>query len=185
VSQVVHRPWSRRLWLALAFAVVGALMAALAAPSPASAGGKHHPHRQIAKVKQATAKYHHAKVALRHGYVSTVECVFSPEGAMGIHFVNSRLLDQRPQAKKPEALLYLPTKHGLKLVGVEYLVVDADQDLSTNDHPRVLGQAMHGPIPGHDGLPVHYALHAWVWDHNPSGLFYDWNPSIRCPGQPK
>jgi len=23
-------------------------------------------------------------------------------------------------------------------------------------------------------------LHAWVWTDNPSGLFADWNPKVRC-----
>ncbi len=23
-------------------------------------------------------------------------------------------------------------------------------------------------------------LHVWVWQENPSGLFADWNPSVKC-----
>ncbi len=23
-------------------------------------------------------------------------------------------------------------------------------------------------------------MHAWVWKHNPSGMFADWNPNVSC-----
>ena len=25
-----------------------------------------------------------------------------------------------------------------------------------------------------------YALHVWVWENNPSGLYADWNPRVSC-----
>jgi hypothetical protein len=25
-----------------------------------------------------------------------------------------------------------------------------------------------------------WALHAWVWKDNPSGIFADWNPRVTC-----
>jgi hypothetical protein len=25
-----------------------------------------------------------------------------------------------------------------------------------------------------------WALHVWLWKHNPSGLFADWNPNVSC-----
>ena len=25
-----------------------------------------------------------------------------------------------------------------------------------------------------------YALHAWVWEHNPAGMFADFNPNVSC-----
>ena len=25
-----------------------------------------------------------------------------------------------------------------------------------------------------------YILHAWVWGHNPAGMFVDWNPEVSC-----
>jgi hypothetical protein len=25
-----------------------------------------------------------------------------------------------------------------------------------------------------------YELHAWVWHHNPGGMFLDWNPTVTC-----
>lgn len=32
-------------------------------------------------------------------------------------------------------------------------------------------------------IPAFYELHAWVWKHNPSGVFEGWNPSVHCPGE--
>jgi hypothetical protein len=26
-----------------------------------------------------------------------------------------------------------------------------------------------------------YILHAWIWQHNPAGMFEDWNPTVTCP----
>ena len=31
------------------------------------------------------------------------------------------------------------------------------------------------------GMPVHYDLHAWVAEENPSGPFAQFNPSRTCP----
>jgi hypothetical protein len=31
------------------------------------------------------------------------------------------------------------------------------------------------------GLPPFYELHAWIWKHNPRGMFDDWNPRVVCP----
>jgi hypothetical protein len=25
-----------------------------------------------------------------------------------------------------------------------------------------------------------YELHAWLWQRNPSGLFFEWNPKVSC-----
>jgi hypothetical protein len=30
-------------------------------------------------------------------------------------------------------------------------------------------------------MPIHYDLHVWLWQHNPSGLFAPWNPDVTCP----
>jgi hypothetical protein len=41
----------------------------------------------------------------------------------------------------------------------------------------VLGQRLHL----NEALGV-YILHAWVWQHNPNGIFEDWNPTVHCSG---
>ena len=34
--------------------------------------------------------------------------------------------------------------------------------------------------PNRYGLPPFYELHAWIWKHNPRGMFDDWNPLVSC-----
>lgn len=156
-------------------AVATLLGPGVALSSPASLGD----------VKAATARYHSLDEALRAGYSGEHEpCVSSPAGTMGFHYVNAALVaDPAVDPLNPEILLYAPDKHGkLVLVGVEYLVFDADQDLATDgDRPSVLGQSFDGPMPGHaPGMPIHYDLHAWVWSDNPSGDFAPFNPTLSC-----
>ncbi|NMH58970.1 hypothetical protein [Alteromonas ponticola] len=31
------------------------------------------------------------------------------------------------------------------------------------------------------GFPPHYALHIWLHKYNPMGLFFPWNPRVKCP----
>jgi hypothetical protein len=39
-----------------------------------------------------------------------------------------------------------------------------------------------GPMPAHHpGMTTHYDLHVWLWKHNPTGMFAEWNPNVRCP----
>lgn len=65
---------------------------------------------------------------------------------------------------------------------MEYLVFDADGDLSTaEDRPTLFGRAFDGPMLGHGpGMPVHYDQHVWLWKHNPNGMFAQWNPTLSC-----
>jgi hypothetical protein len=80
---------------------------------------------------------------------------------------------------RPPILLY--STDG-ELLGAEYLVPDADQDLTTDgDRPELFGRPFDGPMPGHEpGMPVHYDLHLWVGEANPDGVFSAWNPRVRC-----
>ena len=121
----------RILLLLLTVAVLTALAGvALAAPGNTDSDVN----KGLAQVRQATAKYHEAINALADGYLPTEHCVAVPGvGGMGYHYVNPTLVgDPSVDPLKPEVLLYAPKKNGgPKLVGVEYLVVDSDQDLST------------------------------------------------------
>ena len=152
-----------------------------AIPSGAKAPGN----GSLQAAKVATAKYHSSTQALRDGYSGEHEpCVSSPAGAMGFHYVNGPLVgDPAVAADRPEVLLYLPDADGkLKLVGVEYLVIDQDQDLATDaDRPSLFGQAFDGPMEGHaPGMPIHYDLHVWLWADNPTGMFAQFNPALSC-----
>ena len=172
----------RVLLLSFTFAAMMALAGvALAAP------GNTDPdvNKGLAEVRQATAEYHKVSNALADGYQPTEHCVAGPGlGGMGYHYVNPTLVgDPSVDPLKPEVLLYAPTNNGaLKLVAVEYLVVDADQDLSTDeDRPNLFGVPFNGPMEGHEpGMPIHYDLHAWIFKGNPSGVFADFNPKVSC-----
>ena len=158
----------------------------MAVPSAAPAASGASVNQQLAKVKQAAARYHDVAVAEGDGYVSTEECVFSPDGTMGIHYVNFALLDDVIEAERPEILVYIPSGEGLRLVAVEWLKPDADHDLTTDDdRPFLFGQPFNGPMEGHEPAQprefFHYDLHAWVWQANPAGMFEDWNSMLSCP----
>ncbi len=137
------------------------------------------------EVRAAVARYHSFNQAEQDGYtVEGAPCISSPDGTMGIHAINPELIgDPAIDPLRPELLLYVAKPNGkLELVGVEYFKVDADGDLTTDeDRPSVLGQFFAGPMPGHTPtMPVHYDLHVWVAEHNPSGLFAPFNPAISC-----
>lgn len=145
----------------------------------------------LASVRAATAKYHRAEVALASGYINTGECVASPAGGMGIHFVNPGLMgspapngDAAFDPTQPEVLVYEPMKNGqLQLVAVEYLVWRAPWDAAhPNAAPAFLGETFASSFgPAAHGLPDHYELHVWLWKHNENGMFAEWNPKVSCP----
>ncbi|HEX5826865.1 MAG TPA: hypothetical protein VFY23_05040 [Candidatus Limnocylindrales bacterium] len=134
---------------------------------------------ELAALRAATVQYHDVDAAIADGYVPTEECVSSPAGGMGYHYVNfQEAMNPASSPTKPDVLLYAPSPSGPRLVGVEWIVFDADQDMSTVERHEVLGQTLHGPMT--HGLPVHYDLHAWIWQANPAGVFADFNPTVRC-----
>ena len=80
------------------------------------------------------------------------------------------------------------------------LCADAERHAAADRHGVIVFQSTWHAVPGHTqpprlfgqtfqaggadnryGIPAYYALHLWLWDHNPSGLFEDWNPTVRCP----
>jgi hypothetical protein len=133
----------------------------------------------LAAIRAATAQYHRAEVAEAAGYErpGIEECVALPGvGGMGYHFVNWGLVDFDLDALQPEALVYAPGPDGqMKLVAVEYIVPAEPWDAVYDDPPTILGQDLHyNPFLGI------YALHAWVWQQNPLGIFSDWNPKVSC-----
>ncbi len=170
--------------LAAMLAIGGLVVAGLAAVVPALAGdGPLPPEAQA--VRAAVAKYHSFARAEADGYTVAGEpCVSSPAGAMGFHAFDAGLAaNDAIDPLQPEVLLYAPKANGrLELVGVEYWKRDADQDLATDcDRPSLFGKAFDGPMPGHNpAMPIHYDLHVWVAEANPTGLFSMFNPAVSC-----
>ncbi|MFE2532926.1 hypothetical protein [Streptomyces sp. NPDC059371] len=144
--------------------------------------------RDLVKAYLASVKYLDEKVALADGYVPH-QCSSDPagHGSMGYHYFNESRYGSLDPAK-PAALLFEDGKNGKRrLAGVEWIVLDSDQNMKTSkDRPSMFGgQKFDGPMPGHyPGMPIHYDLHVWLWKQNPSGLFDRWNPRVKCPAAP-
>jgi hypothetical protein len=131
--------------------------------------------RDVAKVRTATAKFKATESAEAAGYKRVTDCVeYQPAGAMGYHFQNNALLDTTLDVEHPEVLVYEKKPDGaFKLNGVEFLVPTAAW--KDAEPPRIMGQALKKA----DRLGIWY-LHVWTWKSSPSGLFSDWNPSVKC-----
>jgi hypothetical protein len=122
--------------------------------------------RDLAAARAASAKYHRIEVAIADGFIDTGHCVASPDGGMGYHFVNpARMGDGHLDVTEPEVLLYEKDAHGrFRLTGVEYIGDEGDALFGRTFTPTPAGPA----------------LHVWLWKHNPSGMFADWNPNVSC-----
>ena len=137
--------------------------------------------------KSATARYHDLDKAKDAGYTvqvfdaAGITCIAQPgQGAMGIHMLKPSLLDGTIDAETPELLVYEPRNDGtLKLVALEYLVFVGDWKGSSP--PSLFGRQFDlVPAGNRYGLPPFYALHAWIWKPNPSGILNAWNPRVSC-----
>jgi hypothetical protein len=142
---------------------------AMAADSSALVDKVHDVNSRFADVAQAKAE----------GY-APIPCVSGIDGgAMGIHYVNQKLLDDPAvDIDHPEAVLYEPQPDGkLNLVAVEYI---------TEKGPGVLDGQLFSftNAPNRYGLPPFYELHVWAWRANPTGVFADMNPQVSCGNAP-
>ena len=94
---------------------------------------------------------------------------------MGYHYING-VLDNIIDPLKPEAMVYAPRPNGkLSLGAVEYIVPAAGWDAVHSKPPTLFGHVF-----GLDQSLGVYELHAWIWKHNPSGMFFEWNPKVTC-----
>ena len=158
----------------------------LATPSSANAGAA-----DLSTASAATARFHQLSAANDAGYTILVRdlggitCIANPGvGVMGIHYVNGLALgDAVLDPAKPEALVYQPLPNGkLRLVALEYIVFQgAWLQAGNTAGPRLFDQPLKLiPMGNRYGLPPFYEIHAWIWQHNPDGMFKDWNPSGSC-----
>jgi hypothetical protein len=174
--------------LPIAIAVALALLAVAATPGSGANHEAHqgnhasHAHRDLARVRGAVARYHTPARAEAAGWglVPGLDHCFERPGAggMGVHYIDTGALeDPTLDPRRPEALVFVPGPNGqLRLGAVEYIV---PVPLWEHDEPpTVLGQHLHQlePVPG-----VHvWALHVWLFEPNPAGIFADWNPRVSC-----
>lgn len=162
-----------------------ALAAALVAFAPSVALAAHggtlltpDAYKWLAELRAATAPLHDIDAGVAAGWDTPISaCMESAEGGMGYHYGNlGALLDGgQVEPLRPEALMYEPQANGrMRLVGVEYIITGEDLP-PTSPAPELHGQYFHYNA----GLGV-WVLHAWIWRHNESGLFQDWNPDVTC-----
>jgi hypothetical protein len=180
IVRTVHRP--RRL-----LAAITALLLSTTITAPALAHGEapHGPGQrgqalgriepglgaQLAQARAATARYHDVEIALADGFAPPPDghCVSGPEGAMGYHYVNVDRVGQL-DPRLPQVLLYVPEADGrLRLVGVEYLSPVGGE---------LFGQPFADFSPPFGPAT---ALHVWLWQANPAGMFASYNPNLSCP----
>ncbi len=136
----------------------------------------------IKRLRAVTARFRHIPAAQAAGYdlvPGLDHCFDNPGvGAMGYHYINVDLLDTHVDPLRPEAMVYSTGENGrLRLSAVEYVVPAEAWDAAGHSQPpELFGHTFHL----NEALGV-YALHAWIWKHNPAGLFEDWNPNVSCP----
>lgn len=135
--------------------------------------------RDLAALRQATARFQDFQAAQDAGWtVEVTNCMDDlPAGAMGYHYGNPAYInDPVPHVREPELLIYEPQKNGrMRLVAVEYIIPYALVSADTEPAPSLFGISFH-----HNDAFGIWALHAWVWKENPSGMFADWNPNVTC-----
>jgi len=125
---------------------------------------------ELARARNATAKYHDVAQALADGYVD--------EGYVpgeGFEYVNEALIDCTFDIEHPEALHYVQQGDRLKLVGVEYVV---PIDCTATPPEGFTGDADEWEFMA-EGFPI-WNLNAWLWLGNPNGVFAD-PPHPRIP----
>jgi hypothetical protein len=132
--------------------------------------------RDVERARAATVRFKTLDGAVEAGYPRDVaQCVqHQPHGAMGFHHQNDALMDAKLEIDRPEVLTYERVPGGTyELTGVEYLVPISVW--SKDEPPTIMGQKLKRA----PSLGIWY-LHVWIWKQNPSGLFADWNPNIKC-----
>ena len=163
-----NRRFTRYLWL-LSFAGAGAC-----ANHPATAPTLS---PDVETLRSSLAPYTSLALAKQAGYSTALtDCMSNgDEGAMGVHFAKTALIDGAADQLHPEVLVYEPGSNGeMSLVGVEFVVPFAAVP-KTAPAPELFGQK----FTTNEVFGV-WALHVWTHRANPSGLFASWNPRVHC-----
>jgi hypothetical protein len=133
------------------------------------------PETLVERVRVANDRFKNVSVAVAEGY-KPIPCASGPDGgAMGIHYVNARLLGAGAvDIGHPQAVMYEPMPDGrMMLVAVEYITAKGPASLD--------GQLFNFVgAPNRYGLDPFYQLNVWAWKRNPHGAFADMNPSVTC-----
>jgi hypothetical protein len=132
-----------------------------------------------AAVRQATTQFHDVAAAEDAGYVKFLPCFEDPstDSGMGQHWADLRAIGYGIIAPThPEVLVYEPHNGKYQLVAVEYVLPPSPQYTDANP-PELFGAHYHFE----PGLQI-WALHAYLWRGNPTGINEDFSPNVRlCP----
>lgn len=120
-------------------------------------------------------------------------------GEPDVDFENPNILVYIPKEDMPsctystgEVLSNEACRNNLSLAAVEELVfahlIPADNGEYWNNVPHFGGQDFYylhdNPettwVDEAHGFPPHYALHIWLFENNPAGLYSPWNPNVSC-----
>lgn len=179
-------------------AMVSALLATAAAAEPP----RTQPDQALQELARKLEPFKDVNYALSRGYVRGSGCESHPTlGTMGFHYVNPQLLGSTPPVNgrvngtgtytgtnPPPVLLYAPDGHGgVKLVGIEMLVFAKAWHEENKQAPKFNGREYDymaddpgTPRDEAHGFMPHYDLHIWLFEHNPAGLYAQWNPALSC-----
>lgn len=110
--------------------------------------------QQLAAARAATTKYHDPNVALADGYI---DLGTNPVEANEVEFVNIGLVGCSLDVLQPQALNYMVSGNGLRLVGVEYSIAMACAPTPPDDFLPGAGEWI-----AEDGAPVwSYRVPLW------------------------
>jgi hypothetical protein len=145
----------------------------------------------VQAAKAATAQFHDLTVAGDAGFGQPPDpaplhfCISSLDntGAMGFHYLNGANLNNITDPTKPAVLVYAPDKHGrLHLAALEYVIFQSAwyADHAADTMPEMFGQMMMKNDGVRFQIPPFFALHVWLFQDNPSGMFAPFNPNVSC-----
>lgn len=165
--------------------VLGAFVAAIGYSATAVAGGdklSSDTRKELAQARRETARFHNIDQAFAEGYV---DAEFFLAG-VGCHLINPGLVgDGTIDLTRPELLIYADCSPGqagkAELRSVEYVLVCG----GTAGPPPVCGVPAPEGFSGDSDVWTPFVdgslwtLHAWIWRHNPDGIFVKVNPEIE------
>lgn len=133
-------------------------------------------------VRKATASFSNLDSLAAHGYRRDVaqcfaDSIYGSGGAMGFHHVNATYFnDGKLEIDKPEIVMFERMPDGkYEMTGVEYILPYKFWPKDSIP-PKLMGKELM-----HENDRNYWYFHMWIWKPSSSGLFADWNPSVKCP----
>jgi len=159
-------------------------------------------------LRQLTAPFHDVESAQAQGYAlfkappltAADGCISSAhEGGMGYHYTRgNNLADDSVSLLDPEFLVYAPKNGPFKdgeartrLAAFDYFIPysakwPGPDDPTFKRAPTLQDFSTMRDLPAVTFAPSRFGgwmFHIWLWEHNPSGMFTNWNPDVPlCPG---